>query len=78
LGISSVNSVKKERLVTDEVTRNLGATVASRYSRLQARKEACEKINQMFGLNIDCEYRTDVHYLDDEDIAPDGEVEDNE
>lgn len=78
LGISSVNSVKKERLITDEVTRNLGATVASRYSRLQARKEACEKINQMFGLNIDCEYRTDIRYLDDEDIAPAGEVKDNE
>ncbi len=75
LGISSVNSVKKERLITDEVTRNLGATVASRYSRLQARKEACEKINQMFGLNIDCEYRTDIRYLEDDDLAPEREEE---
>lgn len=75
LGISSVNSVKKERLITDEVTRNLGATVASRYSRLQARKEACDKINQMFGLNISCEYRTDIRYLEDDDIAPEREEE---
>lgn len=75
LGISSVNSVKKERLITDEVTRNLGATVASRYSRLQARKEACDKINQMFGLNISCEYRADIRYLEDDDIAPEREEE---
>lgn len=80
LGISSVNSVKKERLITDEVTRNLGATVASRYSRLQARKEACQQINNMFGLNLDCEYRSDIRYIEDEDQAPasDEEVVDNE
>ena len=70
LGISSVNSVKKERLITDEVTRNLGATVASRYSRLQARKEACQQINNMFGLNLDCEYRSDIRYIEDDDQAP--------
>lgn len=80
LGISTVNSVKKERLITDEVTRNLGATVASRYSRLQARKEACEQINRMFGLKLDCEYRSDIRYIEDEDQAPanDEEVDDNE
>ena len=80
LGISTVNSVKKERLITDEVTRNLGATVASRYSRLQARKEACQQINNMFGLNLDCEYRSDIRYIEDEDQAPanDEEVDYNE
>lgn len=80
LGISSVNSVKKERLIADEVTRNLGATVASRYSRLQARKEACQQINNMFGLNLDCEYRSDIRYIEDEDQAPanDEEVDANE
>ena len=80
LGISTVNSVKKERLITDEVTRNLGATVASRYSRLQARKEACQQINNMFGLNLDCEYRSDIRYIEDKDQAPanDEEVDDNE
>lgn len=43
LGISNINAQKKERMITDEVTRNLGATIASRYSRLQSRREACEK-----------------------------------
>lgn len=59
LGISNINTVKKERMITDEVTRNQGGVVASRYSRLQSRREACEKINEMFGLNIWCDYRED-------------------
>lgn len=72
LGISSINSQKKERMITDEVTRNLGATIASRYSRLQSRREACEKINAMFGLNIWCNYREDFRTLSD-DLEEDGE-----
>ena len=59
LGISNINITKKERLITDEVTRNQGGTIASRYSRLQARREACKKINEMFGLDIWCDYRED-------------------
>ncbi len=64
LGISSVNTQKKERLISDEVSRNLGGTVASRYSRLVTRQEACKKINDMFGLNISCEYRKDLIPID--------------
>lgn len=59
LGISNVNTVKKERMITDEVTRNLGGTIASRYSRLESRRTACRQINEMFGLNIWVEYRED-------------------
>lgn len=59
LGISNINVQKKERLITDEVTRNQGGTIASRYSRLEARRQACEQINRMFGLNISCDYRED-------------------
>lgn len=59
LGISNMTVMKKERLVTDEVARNQGGTIASRYSRLNARKQACREINKMFDLNIDCEYRED-------------------
>lgn len=73
LGISNINIQKKERLITDEVTRNQGGTVASRYSRLQARREACKKINKMFGLNIWCDYREDFQYLEDGDDTTDGE-----
>ena len=70
LGISNVSMVKRERLVTDEVSRNMGAVFMSRYSRLNERKEACKKINTMFGLNIDVEYRRDIQAYDDEELAP--------
>lgn len=72
LGISNINITKKERLVTDEVTRNQGGTIASRYSRLQARREACEKINAMFGLNIWCDYREDYQQIDNANDTTEG------
>lgn len=72
LGISNLTINKKERLITDEVMRNQGGTIASRYSRLQARRNACEEINKMFGLEIWCDYRTDVP---EEDILLDEKEE---
>lgn len=68
LGISNVSYQKKERLVSDEVIRNMGGTIASRYSRITMRKLACDKINEMFGLNISCEYREDYRQTDDENM----------
>jgi hypothetical protein len=59
LGISNINSTKKERMITDEVIRNQGGTIASRYSRLESRRRAVKKINKMFGLNITVDYRED-------------------
>lgn len=64
LGISNVNIQKKERLLVDEVTRNMGSVEAQKYTRLNARKEACKKINELFGLDIDVEYREDVKLLE--------------
>lgn len=58
LGIPNINIQKKERLLTDEVERNQGGTIASRYSRLEARRQACREINRMFpDLNVQCDYR---------------------
>ena len=59
LGISNLNIQKKERMITDEVQRNQGGTIASRYSRLEARREAVDKINRMFGTDIRVDYRED-------------------
>ena len=59
LGISNINTQKKERMVTDEVTRNQGGVVASRYSRLGMRQKACKEINKMFGLDISVDFRED-------------------
>ena len=66
LGIANLNIQKKERLVSDEVTRNMGGTIASRHSRLEARRQACKQINKMFNLNIDVDYRQDYREADDE------------
>ena len=63
LGISNVNITKKERLLSDEVTRNMGSIEAQKFTRLNARKEACEKINEMFGLDVNVEYREDIRML---------------
>ena len=66
LGISNINVVKKERMITDEVTRNQGGTVASRYSRLESRRQACKQINEMFGLNIWVDYREDFQDVEEQ------------
>lgn len=73
LGISNINVQKKERLITDEVTRNQGGTIASRYSRLNARRDACKQINDMFGLDIWCDYREDYQTIEEGDDTVKGE-----
>lgn len=66
LGISNVNIQKKERLISDEVSRAMGGVIASRYSRLEMRRQACDEINRMFGLNVEVDYRDDFRQTDDE------------
>lgn len=43
LGISNVNITKRERLVSDEVNRSQGGSIASKFSRLHERQTAVEK-----------------------------------
>lgn len=76
LGISNMSYQKKERLLTDEVDRTQGGTVASRYSRLNTRKEACKKINEMFGLNIDVKFKDSFDDGEEESDDIGGEAED--
>lgn len=73
LGISNINVTKKERMITDEVTRNQGGTVASRYSRLEARRRAADEINRMFGLNVTVDFREDFQEVDNENESLEGE-----
>ena len=63
LGIPNVSFNKRERMIKDEVQRTQGGVVASRFSRLKAREEACEQINTMFGLDLS------VHYNDELDAS---------
>lgn len=79
LGISNINIQKKERLITDEVTRSQGCAIASRYSRLQARREAVDKINAMFGTDIRVDYKEDFQEIytgDGKDTTKGGENDD--
>lgn len=69
LGISNVSIEKRERLVSDEVSRAMGGTMANRMSYMSMREKAVDKINKMFGTNIEVAFRSDVEYGDvsDED-----------
>lgn len=67
LGISNLNIQKKERMITDEVQRNQGGTIASRYSRLEARRKAVDKINRMFGTDISVDYREDFQITNEDE-----------
>lgn len=75
LGVSSTNTQKKERLISDEVMRQNGGTVASRYSRLEMRKQACDEINSMFGLNVSVDFRED--FIIPEDVESNTEEGEN-
>ena len=56
-------------MISDEVTRNMGGIIASRYSRLESRRTACDKINEMFGLDIWVDFREDFREIDDEFVV---------
>lgn len=77
LGISNTNVTKKERMISDEVMRNMGGVIASRYSRLEARRQACEEINKMFGLQMEVDYREDYREIDDEIMISDETGDEN-
>lgn len=66
LGISNLNTTKKERMISDEASYNTGVIYASRYSRLNARKDAADAINRMFGLNVSVDFREDFRVEDEE------------
>lgn len=66
LGISNVTINKKERLITDEVQRGQGGVIANRFPYLNARNQAAEKINKMFGRDIKVEFREDWEMINTE------------
>lgn len=75
LGIANHGADKKERVNTLEIQANQGGTIASRYSGLIAREQACDAVNRMFGTDISVRYREEVKpesFMDE----PDGGAED--
>lgn len=80
LGIPNTQAQKKERLIADEVHQMNGGSIASRFTRLEARRQACEKINEMFPeLNVGVDFRDvdENNDIKDIDIKTGLEREDN-
>ena len=71
LGINNTGAQKRERMLSIESSQAQGGTISSRYSRLQSRREAVEKINTMFGTNIEVNYREDFQQVDNDTIPED-------
>lgn len=64
LGITNTNTMKRERLLSEEITRNMGGIIASRNAPLEARQKAADAINKMFGLNIEVDFNPDYRDID--------------
>lgn len=56
VGVSNLSYTKKERNIRDEINAMQGGTVISRLDRYSPRKEAVEKINELFGTDIQVKY----------------------
>lgn len=80
LGISNISYQKRERLISDEVIRSLGGTIANRFTRLEPRRQACKEINAMFGLDISVDFREDYQYMTavSDTLNEDGKPEEGE
>lgn len=65
LGIANTNTSKRERLNTSEISVGMGDVEAQRYTRLMEREIAVERINAMFGLDIEVRYKQVIPTLPD-------------
>lgn len=69
LGINNSNLQKKERMIDSEANSNNDQILNSGSVMLKARREACENINYLYGLNLSVDYR-----VKDDTIKSSGEV----
>ena len=74
IGLATNNNMKRERLTTNEIEVNKNASYPLVDNMLRNRKQAVEKINEMFDLDISVEYSS----IWGSDNSNDGKVIDNE
>lgn len=56
IGVANIEYKKKERNIKDEIKAMQGGTIASRFSRFEARKQAIDKIKEVFGIDLKVRY----------------------
>jgi hypothetical protein len=59
LGINNANQEKRERLVVSEVSANNSQVLMARNVALDARRDACERINEKYDLNVSVKWNID-------------------
>ena len=71
IGICNTTYEKKERNIKDEVILSQAGTIASRYTRFNARQDAIDKINKMFDMNIEVGYYDGLPTSLDSEVSED-------
>ena len=54
-------------MVSPEVMCNMGDVETQRLPRLNSRKQFCKEVNEMFGLEIDCDFRSGMYIRTDKE-----------
>lgn len=74
LGLDNYVEDKAERVQSAEISAQQEYIISSFRVSLEARKKACEKINEMFGVNISVDYVIGSQIESDEEVEDNGEV----